>query len=351
MHRRVWVAAGILLAVIAVALSGASAYAYVWDRGRADVIAEGITIAGVDVGGLRAGEAKAVVTARLSARLRRPVRLVRENHAFTIRPTNAGLTFDVDRMVGAAVAASRAGGLWHRLTRDLRGERLELTVPLRAALSRRHIREVVRHVASVIDRPAKDAAVAPKPLALGLQIVPSRWGVAVDRSKLADAVTEALLRLDGSRDLRIPVQPVRPHVSLFSLTRHYSTYILVSRETYTLRLYKRLKLVKTYRIAVGRAGLETPAGEYTINDKQVNPSWHVPLSSWAGDLAGRVIPPGPDDPIKARWMGFYDGAGIHGTDETWSIGSAASHGCIRMTIPDVEDLYPRVPLDTPIYVG
>jgi lipoprotein-anchoring transpeptidase ErfK/SrfK len=135
------------------------------------------------------------------------------------------------------------------------------------------------------------------------------------------------------------------------LTHRYSTYILVSRETFTLRLYKQLKLVKTYRIAVGMQGLETPAGEYTINDKQINPSWHVPLSAWAGDLAGRIIPPGPADPIKARWMGFFDGAGIHGTDETWSIGSAASHGCIRMTIPDVEDLYPRVPLGTSIYVG
>ena len=48
---------------------------------------------------------------------------------------------------------------------------------------------------------------------------------------------------------------------------------------------------------------------------------------------------------------FFDGAGIHGTVDTWSIGTAASHGCIRMTIPDVEDLYPRVPLASPIYVG
>jgi lipoprotein-anchoring transpeptidase ErfK/SrfK len=50
-------------------------------------------------------------------------------------------------------------------------------------------------------------------------------------------------------------------------------------------------------------------------------------------------------------MGFYDGAGIHGTDATWSIGTAASHGCIRMMIPDVEELYDLVPLNTPIYVG
>jgi lipoprotein-anchoring transpeptidase ErfK/SrfK len=164
-------------------------------------------------------------------------------------------------------------------------------------------------------------------------------------------LTQTLLRLDGPRELRVPAHPVRPQVGMPGLARHYGTYILVSRETFTLRLYKRLKLAKTYRIAVGRAGLETPAGEYTIDDKQVNPSWHVPLSSWAGDLAGRVIPPGPDDPIKSRWMGFFDGAGIHGTEETWSIGSAASHGCIRMTIPDVEDLYDRVPLNSPIYVG
>ena len=351
MHRRVWVAAGILLALLAVAISAAAAYAYVWDRDRADVIAKGVTIAGIDVGGMHAAQAKALVAAELSERLRRPVRLVRADHTFTVRPTRAGLRFDVDRMVATAVTASRAGGLWHRLTRDLRGKRLTLAVPLRAALSTEHVQLVVRHVARVIDRPAKDATVQPKQLALGLQITPSHWGVAVDRPKLASALTAALLRLDGARELKIPVRPVRPHMSLLGLTRHYSTYILVSRETFTLRLYKRLRLVKTYRIAVGRAGLETPAGEYTINDKQVNPSWHVPLSSWAGDLAGRVIPPGPDDPIKARWMGFFNGAGIHGTDEISSIGTAASHGCIRMTIPDVEDLYPRVPLDTPIYVG
>jgi hypothetical protein len=351
MHRRVWVAAGILLALLAVALSAAAAYAYVYDRDRADVIAKGVTVAGIDVGGLHAAQAKTLITAQLAARLRRPVRLVRADHTFTVRPTRAGLRFDVDRMVAAAVSASRAGGLWHRVTRDLRGKRLDVAVPLRAALSTEHVALVVKHVARVIDRPAKNATVQPKPLALGLQIVKSHWGVAVDRPKLASALTAALLRVDGPRELPIPVRPVRPTMSLLRLVRHYGTYILVSRETFTLRLYKRLKLVKTYRIAVGRAGLETPAGEYTINDKQVNPSWHVPLSSWAGDLAGRVIPPGPDDPIKARWMGFFNGAGIHGTDEISSIGTAASHGCIRMTIPDVEDLYPRVPLNSPIYVG
>ncbi len=261
------------------ALAAGSAYAYFWDGSRADAIAEGVQIAGIDVGGLRAGQARQLLEERFQARLRQPVQLQYADHRFVVRPTTAGVRIDVAAMVDAAVRVSRRGGLAHRVLRDLRGEPVEESIPLRAALSSAHLE------------------------------------------------------------------------TLSSLQRRYHTYILVSRETFTLRLYKHLKLVKSYRIAVGQAGLETPAGEYTINDKQVNPWWHVPKSAWAGALAGRIIPPGPADPLKSRWLGFYNGAGIHGTDATWSIGTAASHGCIRMTIPDVEDLYERVPLRTPIYVG
>jgi lipoprotein-anchoring transpeptidase ErfK/SrfK len=127
--------------------------------------------------------------------------------------------------------------------------------------------------------------------------------------------------------------------------------VTVDRNAKVLRLFERLRVARSYRIAVGRAGLETPAGVYTIDDKQVNPSWHVPNSPWAGDLAGKVIPPGPDDPIKARWLGIYNGAGIHGTEDVGSLGTAASHGCIRMSIPDVIELYDLVPYGTPVYIA
>ena len=73
--------------------------------------------------------------------------------------------------------------------------------------------------------------------------------------------------------------------------------------------------------------------------------------AWAGDLAGRSIPPGPQNPLKARWMGIYGGAGFHGTADIGSIGSAASHGCIRMRIPEVIELYDQVPLGAPIYIA
>ena len=99
-------------------------------------------------------------------------------------------------------------------------------------------------------------------------------------------------------------------------------------------------------------GLETPAGLYAIQNKAVNAAWSVPNSAWAGSLAGQVVPGGaPDNPLKARWMGIFAGAGIHGTDQVGSLGTAASHGCVRMAIPDVIELYDQVKVQTPVYIG
>jgi lipoprotein-anchoring transpeptidase ErfK/SrfK len=140
-------------------------------------------------------------------------------------------------------------------------------------------------------------------------------------------------------------------VTISMLAAQYRTYIVVDRPGFKLFFYQHLRLSHTYPIAVGQAGLETPPGLHHILDKQVDPAWHVPNSAWAGSLAGQVIPPGPGDPLVARWMAIDDlGDGIHGTDEPGSIGSAASHGCIRMLVPDVIQLYSLTPIGTPAYV-
>jgi hypothetical protein len=344
MRPRLLAGVGVLCSLLGLALSAGGAYAYFWDRGRADLIASGVRVAGVDVGGLRAAAARVRLERAVVAPLRRPLRLVSGDWSFLLR-RDRRVHVDLDAMVARAVEASRAGSLDERLLRVLRGRRLHASVPLAARVS---LDGIVAAAAAALERPARAARVVPT--ATRLWIVPSRDGVAVDRARLRAALRRALLD-PAARRLVVPLRRLRPAVTTAMLPERYPSYLLVDREHFTLRLYRHLKLARRYRIAVGRAGLETPAGLYRIDDREVNPSWHVPLSPWAGALAGRVIPPGPADPIKARWLGFYDGAGIHGTDETWSIGSAASHGCIRMTIPDVISLYPLVPLGTPIYVG
>ena len=143
----------------------------------------------------------------------------------------------------------------------------------------------------------------------------------------------------------------KPEVTTKEVAAEYPSYLTLDRGSFTLRLWKGLELAKTYTVAVGQEGLETPEGLYAIQEKEENPTWHVPDSDWAGSLAGTTVPPGPSNPIKARWMAIYEGAGIHGTEETESLGSAASHGCVRMSIPDVEELYDEVEVGTPIYIG
>ncbi|HVH52134.1 MAG TPA: L,D-transpeptidase family protein [Gaiellaceae bacterium] len=310
MPRRLLASAGIFLALAGIALTAGGTYAYVWDRGHIDVIAPGVRIAGIDVGGLRAAQATAVLQSKLVGPLGRPVRLVSGAHVFLADPNGAGLHVDVARMVELAVRKSREGGLVRRAWRALWGKPVHVTIPLQAAFSDSSLATYADNVARVVDEPAKSADV--KPTAAALKPVFEHTGIAVQRDVLARELAAALLRVDGSRTLTIPTRTLHPRWTVADLPKRYPSFILVDREHYALRLFRHLKLAKTYPIAVGRAGLETPAGLYHINERQVNPSWHVPMSAWAGDLAGRIIPPGPSDPIKARWLGFYNGAGIHG---------------------------------------
>ncbi|MCE1248175.1 MAG: L,D-transpeptidase family protein [Firmicutes bacterium] len=109
------------------------------------------------------------------------------------------------------------------------------------------------------------------------------------------------------------------------------------------------KVLKRYSIACGSPAYPTPTGDYFITDKQYNPAWYPPNSPWAKD--SKPIPPGPGNPLGTRWIGLNANVvGIHGTSSPWSIGSAASHGCVRMYIPDVEELFELVDVGTPVSI-
>ncbi len=125
--------------------------------------------------------------------------------------------------------------------------------------------------------------------------------------------------------------------------------IVVDRATCQLSLYEGSKLVKTYTVAVGQPAWPTPVGNFVIISKQVDPTWYPPDSSWAA--GAEPIGPGPSDPLQARVMWLsVPRVGIHGTKGPLSIGSHGSHGCIRMRVPHVEDLYTRVYVGTPVKI-
>ena len=128
-----------------------------------------------------------------------------------------------------------------------------------------------------------------------------------------------------------------------------SGQIVVDLGDLHLYLYRDGKLVKSYPVATGQPAYPTPTGSYVITSMQMNPTWLPPNSDWAKDA--KPIPPGIDNPLGTRWIGTSaPGVGIHGTPDDSSIGTYASHGCIRMHIYDVEDLYPRVVIGMPVII-
>jgi len=339
----------ILLGAIVLLIVVAAAGAYVYDSSQKDKIAEGVTIAGVDVGGMDASEAKAEVHRQLIAPLKDTLEVSLGKETWTLPGEKLKIRANIDEAVDEAVAESQEGGLPTRLVRYVSGSELDKPVTAELDYSKSAINRFVRHVAEEVNRDPVDASVEPS--SDSLNVVSGKAGLKLRDNRLTEDLEAAVLNADAPRTVIARVHKTKPEVTTKQVAAEYPSYLTLDRSTFTLRLWQNLKNTKTYTVAVGQEGLETPEGLYEIEEKEENPTWHVPDSDWAGSLAGTTVPPGPSNPIKARWMAIYEGAGIHGTEETSSLGSAASHGCVRMAIPDVEELYDLVEVGTPIYIG
>jgi lipoprotein-anchoring transpeptidase ErfK/SrfK len=301
------------------------------------VIAEGVTAGGVDVGGLTEAQARRHIRDTVRPKALQRVWVPVGGKRYSLRMKRVRHALDARRSARRAFVAGVTAGP---------GAAVDLAI----RFDRRRVREFVASV-------ARRSAVAPRDA--WLQMTARRMirhrgrnGRAVDQPALVTRIATAIRQpvLQG-RTLRPAMSVIEPRVKKRNLAALYPTVVTVDRRTFTLRLFKRLKLAKRYGVAVGAAGYDTPSGRYSITSKQVNPAWYAPNRPWAGGYAGRVVPGGaPDNPLKARWLGIVNGVGIHGTGEPWSIGSRASHGCIRMRVPDVIDLYPRIPVGTPVLI-
>jgi lipoprotein-anchoring transpeptidase ErfK/SrfK len=301
-----------------------------------EVIARGITVAGVDVSGLTVEQAAQRLQETYGPRLQTDVIAQAADVTFTLKAADALVTFDPALTARRALYAGR----------DAKGAARDVA----AAVS--HDQTVVKKFAADVDkrlaRPARDSRL--KITLRRVRVTHSSPGRDINATALAKQIGASL---DDPRLPRV-FQPrllvVKPKLTPEKL-RH-ATVITIQQSTFTLRLFKNLKVRKTYKVAVGQPAYPTPRGQFAIQSKQVNPVWSVPNSPWAGELAGTVVTGGSaTNPLKARWLGIANGVGIHGTGEDGSIGSRASHGCIRMHVSDVVDLFGRVPVGTAVLIA
>jgi lipoprotein-anchoring transpeptidase ErfK/SrfK len=293
----------------------------------------GVSAGGVDLSGLDVPAATAKLDAELAPRLAGDLLIGVAGRPWTLKMADAKLKLDSDRTAKRALYA-KAG---------------VTQVAPAITHSRAAVRTFVEGIAKKVGKPARDARI--KITLRHIFRERSRYGRKLDVDAARKATDAALDDPAAPRVLHQPLTRVRAKVNADDLARVYNTVITVDREHFKLRLYKALKFRKSYGVAVGQPAYPTPTGRFAISSKQVNPVWSVPNSPWAGELQGTTVEGGSAaNPLKARWMGIANGVGIHGTGEDYSIGTRASHGCIRMHVADVIDLFKRVPVGTPVLI-
>jgi lipoprotein-anchoring transpeptidase ErfK/SrfK len=305
-----------------------------------------VSAAGVDLSNLTVAEATARLTDLLTTPLRSQILVSVAGHHFHLKPTAAKLKFDANR---TARRAYQAGQKTPPSTPEGGGTPAAVDVPLAVSFSSSKVQAFVDGVAKAVYLPPRNATVQ---FELTRMVrVRAKTGRRLASKKLTKQLEAGLVDPRIARVFTPGRKHVKAKVTRSDLARLYPTVITIDRAHFRLRLFKRLRYDRSYGVAVGMPAYPTPTGLFHIQSKQVNPTWSVPNSPWAGELQGQTVSGNdPNNPLKARWMGVSGSVGIHGTGQEYSIGSRASHGCIRMRVADVIDLYPRVPMGAPVLI-
>ena len=319
------------IAIVAALLSVPAASAEVPKR-----LPDDATIANVAVGGMGPVEATRTVKATLAPVYEtRPV-AIRVSHKDTlVTPGAAGFVIYYDWMVKRAFA--------------LAGAHKPVAVPLHLGVKDALRDAAVANVAKKYYRAPRNARVRFGVTAI--RRIRARVGHGLDQALVVKRLEQELRQPTTGRVVAGRMVRVQPAITTASLRKRYPAYISVDRATHTLRVFRALRLVRTYPVAVGAAGFETPAGLRHVLYKDKNPSWTAPNRPWAYPYQGQTFPPGdPNNPLREWFIALGDGIGIHGTSEEWTVGSSASHGCLRMHAADVNEVARLTPVGTPVLI-
>jgi lipoprotein-anchoring transpeptidase ErfK/SrfK len=339
----------ILLAVVLLVLSGGMSWAVAQDYNARDIVMNGATATGLSgqtaiaLGGFTSSEAKAAIEERLVKPLMRPLTVYTGvTGTYTVDPSEY-ITVDTDTMVHAAMAPGLAASVPERVARRLAKKPIPVTVPLAMKIDKEKLQKWAVALEDKIGRPAIDSSRAVTPDGK-LTISDSHNGYSVDHREAYKLALKALESTKRATILKVGViKPERTYAS-------WGKTIVVVRSQRHMRLYDGGKVIFSAPVAVGTPGHPTPLGVWRVVDKVKNPSWSNPHRPWSATMP-EYIPPGPSNPLGTRAIYLSaDGIRFHGTNNVSSVGTAASHGCMRMYRSNIEALYPLVPIGIDVFI-
>ena len=332
----------LIVAVISVlTLIGGGTAAFANDAFARAHLLPGTRIGGVYVGGKPLAEAEHKLTNVFVDPLHEPMVISAADVNTETTPWDLGMRVDVRRVLQQTYERQQRLTVWQRVRAWVRGVH-SVDKSVDPLLDKSLLMRTVNDLARRVSRPVQDASLSFD--GGKLLIVPDRTGRTLDVNVAAKALSAAMT--DGVRKVTIPVQ----QTFAAHRTSDFARVIVVHGGSNSLDLYVNGALSKTYGVATGQPAYPTPMGQFFIVSKQVDPVWINPHSSWSVGMP-EYVPAGPNNPLGTRAMQLSaDAIYIHGTPEDDSIGSHASHGCIRMHMSDAEDLFGRVNVGTPVLI-
>lgn len=330
--------------LLVLALAGAAFAGYRYEQARATRILPGVQIDGVDVGGMTRAEAEAALAGSASSIVDRTIDVTAGGKTWHLTARELGVSVDVSQVVDQALALSGEMSWTSRLYRRLLDKPLGRSFDLPVSYDDRLVVSFAGAAAGELRLPAQNAFLD---FDGRLIVRHARAGRALRVEAAQDVLRAALL--DESPLVELPMRRIPPKVSEKKLGKT----IIIRISQNKLYLYNGLKLKKTYRVATGQLGqYPTPLGHWKIINKRINPTWVNPAKDTWGKDEPDFIPPGPDNPLGTRALDLdAPGIRIHGTPADYSIGTYASHGCIRMHIPQSEELFGLVSVGTPVIIA
>lgn len=316
----------LLVALLALAIAVPIAGAQEPEPEPVATILPGSTIARIDVGGMTKEQALATVRAQFA----QPIVLTIGKKQHTVTGTQLRARYAIARAVDEALARTGVGN-----------------TPVGIEFNQKRLDRTIKRLLARVGTQGSEPSwrIRPRP-----RIVRGKAGITASERKIRTQIVQALEdpSLRPGQDA-IPLRKVRTTPTLANM----GYVVTISKNDLKLRLWRpkngKARAVRTFRIAVGAPAYPTPRGRFTIVDKQKNPWWYPPDSDWAE--GEEPVPPGPSNPLGTRWMGLDRfQIGIHGTPNAGSLGSYASHGCVRMAIDSAEWLFDRVPEGTPVLI-
>jgi lipoprotein-anchoring transpeptidase ErfK/SrfK len=335
----------LITAAVLVAVAGSAAYAgYRYEQNRSARLLPGIRIEGIDVSGMTRSQAERALDPSVSDILKREIAVEAGKKSWTLTAEQLGTTVDLQSALDQAFALSREMSWTSRLLHRLLGRPLDRSFDIDVGYRQDVVSAFVKSVARTVH---VDPQAASLDFLDGQLVVQhSKSGRALKAKRAVDSLMEALQT--GGDSVGLGTTLLRPKTTDESL----GMTIIVRVSQNRLFLYDGLELVKSYPVATAKPGFTTPVGHWTVINKRINPTWVNPAKDTWGADEPDFIPPGPDNPLGTRALDLdAPGIRIHGTPDDASVGTYASHGCIRMHIWDSEDLFGRVPVGTRVIIA